>query len=224
MNKPEYSLRTIAAYEAFRDRAYNAKSVLHPGCGLDASPAKVFRSVTFVDKDEDAMRVFSEHGLEAECVDIGDYRSTEFHDLLLLLNPGFPTELAAQHMRPGSYILSNNYHDNATAMHYEPDKYTLWGTIDYLVKDMRKGDHRVEISRRAEGLFEPCRNGGDIMVHRPEYFDFLVKMFKGMEKNMKGFSAEGPFDEVHARYREVTHEGMPAKRTADFYIFMKDKN
>jgi hypothetical protein len=53
-------------------------SVLYPSCGFDASPAKVFSNVTFVD--------------------IEDYTPTQKHDLLILLNPAISSFRATKHL------------------------------------------------------------------------------------------------------------------------------
>ena len=72
--EPEYSDELIEAYRAFKEQVHDAKSVLHPSCAYDASPARVFANVTFVDREDPgskgAMGVFRKHGLKAFRMDI----------------------------------------------------------------------------------------------------------------------------------------------------------
>ncbi len=214
----------IAIYTAFREQVHNPQSVLYPSCGFDASPARIFDNVTFVDIEDGNERCVAklqEAGLQALKQDIRTYRPQELHDLLILLNPAIPTEWASRHLQPGGYVISNNYHGNASEMHRQPDQFTLWGVINFAEKDRRKGDNQVVVSRNVEDLFQPVANEEELQRFRPEYYDFLQMLFPSFALNMPDFSAEGPFEEVWANYREMMREGMPSKRVADRYIFVK---
>ena len=214
----------ISIYSAFRNQIYNPSSVLYPSCGFDASPARVFSNVTFVDKEEGNERCVSklqEAGLNALKQDIRKYHPKNVHDLLILLNPSIPTEWASKHLKSGGYILANNYHGNATEMYGQPDQFDLWGTIDFVEKNISKGDNRVVISRNLEGLFEPVANEEELKRFRPEYYEFLGGVFRAFALNMRNFNADRPFEEVWADYREMMQEGMPSKKIADRYVFVK---
>ncbi|HII15337.1 MAG TPA: hypothetical protein HA362_03405 [Nanoarchaeota archaeon] len=212
---------SIAAYAAFRGHVYNPQSVLYPSCGFDASPARVFPNVTFVDIDiggnEGCVRKLQEAGLHAFRQDIRDYTPQELHDLLILLNPCIRTEWASRHLKPGGYVLANDYHGNASEMHRQPEQFTLWGVID-----SGRDGNRAVVSRNLEHLFEPVANEEELRTFRPDYYAFLNKIFRVMAMNTPDFNADGPFEEVWARYRGIMSEGMPSKRVAGRYIFIKN--
>jgi len=214
----------IAIYTAFCDQIYSPQSVLYPSCAFDASPARVFDNVTFVDIEngsEGCVRKLQEAGLQAIKEDIKTYTPGDLHDLLILLNPTIPTEWASRHLKSGGYVIANNYHGNASEMYHQPDRFNLWGTIDFVEKDRRKGDNRVVVSRNLEDLFQPVANEVELKKFRPEYHEFLQRVFESFATNMGNFSADGPFEKVWANYRKIMHEGMPSKRVADRYVFVK---
>ncbi len=214
----------IAIYTAFRDQVYNPQSVLYPSCGFDASPAKVFANVTFVDIEdgnEGCVRALQEAGLHALKQDIRTYTPKDLHDLLILLNPATPTEWASRHLKSGGYVLANDYHENASEMYRQPEQFTLWGVIDFAEQDRRKKDARVVVSRNLEDLFQPVANEEELKRFRPEYYELVKGVSYSLTMNMPNFSADRPFEKVWADYREMMKEGMPSKRVADRYIFVK---
>lgn len=222
--KLEFGRDLIAIYTAFKEQVYTPKSVLYPSCGFDASPTRVFDNVTFVDTEkgnEQCIALLKENGFSAIKQDIRDYHPNEPHDLLILLNPSTPTEWASQHLIQGGYVLANNYHQNASWMHEHPKQFLLFGTADFIEKDRRKLDFRVEISRNLESIFEPVTNEEELKRFRPNYHLFLKKMFRSLSVNTQDFNAKGSFEEIWTRYREVMHEGMPNKRAPYMYIFVK---
>lgn len=215
----------IALYTAFRDEVYNPQSVLYPSCGFDASPARVFDKVTFVDIEkegnEGCVEKLQEAGLDAVKADIKVYEPNDLHDLLILLNPAIPTQWASRHLKSGGYVIANDYHGNASEMYNLPDQFALWGTMAFAEKDRRKGDNRIVISRDLDDLLQPVADEEELRRFRPEYYEFLQRVFLSLASNMPTFSADGPFEEVWKNYRKLMDEGMPSKRVADRYIFMK---
>jgi len=221
--QPQYHDDLIAIYTAFRDQVHNARAVLHPSCADDASPSRVFDTVTYVDLDQEAMRVFREHRLDAHGQDIREYKPTQEHDLLILLNPQIPTEWASQHIRKGAYILANNYHGNATGMYERPDAFEMIGVIDFVESDRRTGDNRVVFSRNLEGLFEPVRDFEELRELRPDAYDFIGTAFEHLYKMYDGDRLGNTPEERYKIVKEMMGESeeLPAKRVADRYIFVK---
>jgi hypothetical protein len=215
----------ISMYTAFKEQVYNPKSALYPSCGLDASPAKVFDNVTFVDIEDGnngCIKALRETGLEAYKQDIRDYKPREEHDLLILLNPATPTEWAARHLKSGGYIIANDWHHSATELQSQPELYTLDSTINFLEKDRRKKDYRVTISRNLEGLFEPVKDAEEFKRLRPSDYKFLSSIVNSFAQDgIIPIYPNASFDEKWAAYRESTKEGMPFKRVAERYIFIK---
>lgn len=225
-HKIQFSEESIVIYTAFKEQIHRPKSVLYPLCGLDASPAKVFDNVTFVDSEvepgsEGIVRKLQDAWLHAIKCDIRDYKPEEEHDLLILLNPTIPPGWATAHLARGGYILANNYHGTATVMHENPDKYSLWGVIDLVEKGVMGRGLRAAVSRNLEGLFEPVSGEEELRRLRPDYYDFLLKTFRAEAMNPPGFNLNRPFGEIWADWRERMREGMSSKRVADTYVFVK---
>jgi len=221
-----FSDELIALYTAFKNQVYKPESVLYPSSGFDASPAKVFDNVTFVDVEdgnEGCIRKLQEAGFKALKQDIREYSPKKLHDLLILLNPSISTEWASRHLKSGGYILANNYHGNASEMYRQPDEFTLWGVMDFAERDRRKGDNRVIISRNLENLFQPVENAVEFQRLRPDDFEFTRDMVLSFVK--EGYvkvDTNASFEEKWAAYRKTMREGMPSKRVADRYIFIKN--
>ena len=216
--KIEFADYLIATYTAFRDQVYNPQSVLYPSCGFDASPAKVFDKVTFVDVEDGnngCVAKLQEAGFHALKEDIRTYPPKDLHDLLILLNPAIPTEWASRHLRPGGYIIANNWHSNASEMYRQPDQFALEGVID-----LAKKEGVAIFSKNIEGLFEPVKNEDELKQLRPEYYSFLLKMFRTLALN-GNFNDKRPFEQVWTDYRKLMREGMPSKRVAGKYVFVK---
>jgi hypothetical protein len=215
----------IAIYTAFRDRVHSPRSVLYPSSGFDGSLARVFQNVTFVDLEkgnEGCVDALVAEGLHAIKGDIRLYRPREPHDLLILLNPAIPSEWATEHLAPGGYIIANDYHNNATQLHDTPNKFTLWGAMDWVEKDRRKKDYRVRISRDLEGLFDPVKDAEEFQRLRPETFEFMKDMVESFARQgLIQVPANAPFETQWAQYRKEMKEGMPYKRVAERYIFQK---
>jgi hypothetical protein len=214
-----------AVYTAFRDQVYNPRSVLYPSCGFDASPARVFDNVTFVDLEdgnEGCVGKLQEAGFNALSQDIRTYTPKDLHDLLILLNPSIPTEWASRHLKSGGYVLANNYHGNASEMYKQPDRFTLEGSIDFVEPDRRKEDNRVVVSRNLEGLFEPVKDSLEFEELRPSEFEFTKGMVDSFaEQGIIDVDPNAPFEEKWAVYREQMGQGMPSKKVAEKYIFVK---
>lgn len=193
--------------------------------GFDGSPAKVFDNVTFVDIEngnEGCVRKLQEAGLNAIKQDIKTYTPKNLHDLLILLNPAIPTEWASRHLKSGGYVLANNYHGNASEMYRQPDQFTLWGTIDFAEQNRRKGDNSVVVSRNIEDLFHPVKDSTEFQRLRPEDFEFTRDMVLSfVQQGIVKANPNADFEQKWAAYRETMQEGMPYKRVADRYIFVK---
>lgn len=215
----------IAIYTAFRDQVYNPQSVLYPSSGFDASPAKVFRNVTFVDKEEgneSCVAKLQEAGLQALKQDIRQYKPTQEHDLLILLNPSIPTEWASRHLKSGGYVIANNYHGNASEMYKSPDRFTLWGVINSLEQDKQKGVNQAVVSRDITDLFVPVENGEELKRRRPDHYEFISTSYPHILRTMSIKPAER-FEDMYVQFQRLMGESeqLPSKRVADRYIFVK---
>ena len=215
----------ISIYTSFRDNVYTPKSVLYPSCGFDASPARVFDNVTFVDIEsgnEGCVGKLQESGLHALKQDIKTYVPKDTHDLLILLNPEIPTEWASRHLSSEGYVLANDYHGNATEMYQQPEHFFLWGVIDFVEKDRRKKDNTTTISRNLEDLFQPVKDAEELQRLRPNHFKYVqsaVNMF--VKQKIVEVDENDSFEHKWAAFRKETGTGMPYRRNAERYIFVK---
>lgn len=214
---------SIALYTAFKDIVYNPQSVLYPSCGYDASPAKVFSQVTFVDLEqgnEGCIEALVSAGFNAQKGDIRNYVPTKQHDLLILLNPCIPSEWASRHVIEGGFILANDHHKNATGMFRDNKHYTLWGTIDAT----EKGNEGVIVSQDLQGLFEPVRDGEEFKLLRSGGYDFVtLTMDHFIRTGVIKVDINAPFEEKWVMFKRALGEDecMPSKRVAERYIFVK---
>lgn len=186
----------IAMYTAFRDQVYDPQSVLYPSSGFDASPARVFRNVTFVDIEkgnEGCVAKLQEAGLCALKIDIKEYKPTEEHDLLILLNPAIPTECTTPYLRSGGYVVANNYHLNASWLNAQKDRFSLVGIIDY----------------------DPNANSANITMNESREL--------GRTVSIDDIAESRPLE--HWAFKTTPQTGqfpvLPFERVADRYIFQK---
>lgn len=208
---------SIALYTVFRDNVYVPESVLYPASGRDASPACVFKRVRFVDIDREAIEDLRAVGLEGVHQDIGAYQGV--HDLLILQNAGFPPALFAQNLVHGAFILANDYKSDASRLLTHPD-FALWGSIT--LTDKRRGGMRVALARDLTHFFESVADEAELRHFRPAYAAFLEKLFRANATNNPRYDPKRPFAEQWAEHRTRLEQGMPAKRVADVYLFVKN--
>jgi hypothetical protein len=129
---PEYSERSIAAYEFFRKNIYNPARIFYPCCFLDASPFKGFPNsqIVLMDRDEVANKAMVESGIEGFVRgDVLKYSPKKPFDLVIILSPNLPSKDLTRHLVRGGYVISNNYHNNASQLRDDP-LFEGIGTID----------------------------------------------------------------------------------------------
>jgi len=221
--EPEIKLETypdlVAKYVAFRDNVYNPKSVFHPCMANDASPSEVFGNVTYLDADARYPLLFKQKGLTALTSDIDDYKPDQEHDLVILLNPAISSARAVKYLKPGGYVLTNDYHHNATELALDKENYKLIGTVNHSTES-----GRAEVSRDLTGLFELPDNLEQLKAARPHYHSIATEEIGGQVdlteeilKEVRGLSKDNFRDwSIH-----FTVMDFPFKKTAEFYIFQK---
>ena len=168
---------------------------MYPSCGFDASPARVFPNVTFVDAEkgnEGCVQLLQEAGLKAIKTDIREYHPAEEHDLLILLNPAIPAEWATCHLSTGGYIIANDYHGSASQLAQKPDQFLLFGSIDLVNMPGQNKDGKAIISRNIEGLFEQVSSPEEFRRLRPDAFEFKAGLINSMAE--RGIIDASPSD------------------------------
>jgi hypothetical protein len=143
----------VAKYNAF-DEYFGPVTgiVYHPSCANDSSPSEVFAGadnrVVYVDLSNDSVIALQQAGLEAHAADANTFNPGPV-DLLILLNPAIGNENVAAHVKPGSYVLANDYHANASDF-YHSDEYELMG----IIHDRTEGDKAIVDTENPEQYWE----------------------------------------------------------------------
>ena len=101
------------------------KYILYPCCATH-SLKKTFPDshVTYVDIDERSINALKKAGYDAHTMSALDFKPAHDPDLLVLLNQNLKKEeihKVAEHVKPGKYVLCNDYHHAAEAMMSHPD-------------------------------------------------------------------------------------------------------
>jgi hypothetical protein len=214
----EVSRSLIVMYELFEKEILSPNSVLYPSCGYDASPAKVFKNVTFVDAEEGnegCIEELQKVELKAIKKDIRAYQPEQLHDLLILLNPAILSEWATPYLQQGGFVLSNNYHGNAVQLIKKPQRFKFIGGMDVDDRNI------ANIIRNTELFFNPVKNEKELEEFRPSYYQYLKGYFETIALNNPNYNSKRPFEDLWKEYRTLIREGMPSKKTAYLYIFQK---
>ncbi len=223
---PESHLDLVCLYQEFYDKVQKSTSVLYPSCALDVSPSQVFSNVTYVDIEDGisgAMQEFRKQGFKAVCQDIRNYKPTEHHDLLILLNPAIPAEWASQHIEEGAFIIANNYHGTATEMFCDPVHYALFGTIDFTEKNRKEERYKAVVSQNLDDLFIPCKDEKEVQERRPDIYKFISSVYPSLLQSF-GQPTEGKsFGEIYEEVQKFKGSSieLPHRRVAERYIFVK---
>jgi hypothetical protein len=214
--KLEYSRGLIGAYTTFRDQVYNPKSVLYPSCGFDGSPSRVFGNVTYVDLADSGnpgcIKAMQDQGFKAFQMDIRDYKPQESHDLLLLINPAIQTQWATGHIAVGAYIISNNYHGNASFMMEHPGEFALVGTLDEQSRKNAVSSYSTDLT----DLEARVKDEVELRQYRPDLYEMFSFLIPGA-----GIDISKGFDKAYHEYAKLIGiNGYPHKRAADLYVFI----
>lgn len=219
--KAETSKVSIAQYKSFRD-FYNPNSVLYPSCGFDVSPSEVFDNVTYVDLEdgnEGCINALKSKGLNAIKGNIRDYTPKESHDLLILQNPCLyqdGTLWATQHLANEGHIISNNYHGNATFLNKQRG-FVLIGTLDTTETE---GEFEGRFSEDLTDLFVPVKTLDELKERSPENYTFTNMMINSLRR--QGIIEQGlSQEEAWRQYLEIEGGGIPLRRSASNYIFIR---
>jgi len=160
----------LREYGEFQRRVIIPKNVFYPCGDMDITPVRAFPNsrVVLLDKNEHAVNALKRSGIGAICQDIRDYRPSDKHDLLILLNPQIHSDLASKHIVNGGYILANNYHASARQLLENPENYDLTGAFEestlLLNGDKKYNSRKVaeKIEAGVDGLYLFRKLGGKL--------------------------------------------------------------
>lgn len=202
------------AYNLFRTQVHNPQSVLYPCCATDATPSSAFDNVTYVDLDKESITTLQQAKLNAHHQDIRTYHPTEPHNLLILLNPGIPSEWATQHLQKDGYIIANNWHDTATVLNHYPKLFQLYGTLNH--------KPTPTLSTDLTNLFHPIKNEQEFQQYRPKDYEFLKETITHfIQQGILPTNKNDQFMTQLQAFCQAMGKEIPSCRVADLYIFKK---
>ena len=143
-------------------QAIDVATALYPGSYVDIAASFAFPSVTYVDSDARAARLFSNStGVDeiiAQHVPPATERMWEFigadyttdlglpdahFDLLISLYAGFVAEPCTRYLRPGGWLLANSSHGDAAIASIDP-RYRLVGVVQSRSGGYSVGDRNLD--------------------------------------------------------------------------------
>ena len=229
MAEIKYDEDVIGLYAAFSE-FYNPNSVLYPFCGYDGSVSAGFGKdkVTHVDKDEGVVAAFKRSGLIIFGGDIGDYKTTGLHDLLILKNPGIGMEVekTTEHLQKNGFILMNR---DAMQLYIrdfkDSDEFDLWGSIDYILDE--HGNRQAVVTEGTENFFESVESLEELRKISPAKHESFLQRMNGMSEQIlqpRGIIPKSPEE----TYRHLIENGtfspeeiLPFKQDPAMYVFTK---
>lgn len=116
----------VAKYSLFREKLKPKADVVYHPCGAnDVSPSVAFPDsrVVYVDIDKKSVEALKKGGFEAHAASALDFDPGEV-DVLIMLNPQIPPDVPASHVVENGFVLSNDYHGTASALHRN-DQYQI---------------------------------------------------------------------------------------------------
>lgn len=133
------------------------KYILYPCCATH-SLKKTFpdSQVTYVDIDERSINAHKKAGHDAHAMSALDFKPAHDPDLLVLFNQNLKKEeihKVAGHVKPGKYVLCNDYHHAAEAMMRHPD-FEFVGIVEKVgTFDGRTGENKL-VTENLEKYFK----------------------------------------------------------------------
>lgn len=100
------------------------KTVCYPACGyMSINDTFKDAKVTYIDIDEDAIKLHQDAGHTAIKADLGEYKPKEKPDLTIFMNPAIKEDKLKKYLEnveKGKYIITNNYHRTADYLYKDP--------------------------------------------------------------------------------------------------------
>jgi len=112
-----------------------APKVIYPGSAAHVAPADVFgkENTVMIDPEERAVRALSENGYTAVASRLEDYialHERDLFDIAVSFNAGGIVERNYKNiLKPGGFVIANNWHDTANWLNASPD-FRLLGAVD----------------------------------------------------------------------------------------------
>lgn len=171
----------VAKYRAF-DTAFGPFSggtIYHPCCAYDSSPSKAFgddNRVVYVDQSEPDIAALRAAGQGAHVADAKTFNPGPV-DVLIMLNPAIEASGPTSHVKPGGFVLANNYHGTASELRETPE-FELVG----IIHDRTEDGSAVVDTDHPEQHWQKVENDEEFRAS-PEYsaIKMQVKMATGKE-------------------------------------------
>lgn len=217
--KLESSPSWVETCKAFRKEVFDPESVLYPCCGFDSSPGMAFDNIVFVDinngGNKGCIDALNRAGFNAIDSDIRNYVPAEKHDTLILASPCIPSKWATPHIITGGYVLSNDYHSNASQLFNLPREFRLIASANE--------SNDSTFSRAISGLFTPVKSLDELKETSPERYESIVGLMDSFFKSYSGRERTGNLDRDYLLMRKSVYgdKTLPYKRKAEVYVFQK---
>ncbi len=130
---PKYRDELISRYDFFRKNIHEPGRVFYPCSGTDASPVKGFPNseVVLMERIKGFEEIMHKNGIiNAVQGDVLKHIPEKPYDLVIILNPQLGSKPLVRHLKQGGYVLSNDYHKNASEL-LEDTRFEGIGTIRY---------------------------------------------------------------------------------------------
>ena len=213
--EPTISSRSVAMYKLFTEAlGSDTKVVYYPSCDVDVSPTEGFPNsqIFFVDLNPEAVEVLKKKGFSAECADVNNFSLPESADVVILLNPVVPPDGPIKNLKPGGYVLCNDWHKTATKMRDKKD-FKLIGIIN--TPNDVKGTESTFDGDRPERYWQKVETDEEFKLVDPDYYEYAK------QKVEKKF---GLGSNVVENIRVALGLGVPSKNghhLDDFFVFKK---
>ncbi len=183
----------VAKYSVFKEAvAFDTGVIYHPCGSADISPSEAFPGsrVIYADMDADAMEAVLEKGYEAHVVDVTSFNPGEV-DVLILLNPQIAPDAPASFIKPGGYIVCNDYHQTARRLHEKGYK-----SIG-IVLNTKDG---ITYDRETEGCWQEVDTDEELK-NAPFSFSFSTVRYDDAVRMVQKFS--GDKTDIAKEYKRI---------------------
>ncbi|MDE1798611.1 MAG: hypothetical protein KGH63_04365 [Candidatus Micrarchaeota archaeon] len=195
---PKFDSVYAPAFQAYKERFGTPSSVLYPCCGNRAIPPAIFANVVYLDRDIGQVKVLKEMGLLASALPLKAYHPPRPHELLILISPKIPVEMATPHLEVGGYAICDNAQGTAAQLRSRPRQFKLIASIN-----LQAG--AAVLSKNVSGLLQRHADYQELKQQHPD----------------SAFLALYPTPESFEQARQFIGEQLPYRREADLYVFRK---
>ncbi|MDO8563656.1 MAG: hypothetical protein Q7R87_01470 [Nanoarchaeota archaeon] len=224
IEQAETSPSALAMYKEFAREFTASSKTLYPCAGIDVTPSQVFIDVTYLELNEARANILKKSRKHVLNLDIRSLPVSGY-DLLIIQNPEIPTEWMTPHLLPNGLIIANNHHGNAKWLYERSKRSKEFDFIAGLEVICNPGNSfTAKLERDTSGYFQPVKDEKELNS-LPEARKRTILEDIESALRIKGNEVpSGNFMQDLRRAQTLLKKdfSMPAKRTANSYIFRKN--